>query len=209
MKKVFFFAIVQVFALLAMAQKQTFQGDLKVVDNTTGGAMINTSQKDVPLYLIDNSNETYAVELHNFSIDIAGSVMDIGNITIPELKVTEQEGVKILNSSPQGDECNILLSDGDDPAKSWLGSTLGNFQGEVTGSINGNNLQLSIPLVVKMGFMTLTLAIDFNGMLHDSAGIGNIRIEDTDTTSFTVHGIRAAKTYKGIVIHNGKKYVAK
>lgn len=209
MKKVFFFAIVQVFALLAMAQKQTFQGDLKVVDNTTGGAMINTSQKDVPLYLIDNSNETYAVELHNFSIDIAGSVTDIGNITIPELKVTDQEGVKILNSSPQGDECNILLSDGDDPAKSWLGSTLGNFQGEVTGSINGNNLQLSIPLIVKMGFMTLTLAIDFNGMLHDSAGIGNIRIEDTDTTSFTVNGIRAAKTYKGIVIHNGKKYVAK
>lgn len=209
MKKVFFFAIVQVFALLAMAQKQAFQGDLKVVDNTTGGAMINTSQKDVPLYLIENSNETYAVELHNFSIDIAGSVMDIGNITIPELKVTDQEGVKILNSSPQGDECNILLSDGDDPAKSWHGSALGNFQGEVTGSINGNNLQLSIPLVVKTGFMTLTLAIDFNGMLHDSAGIGNIRIEDTDTTSFTVNGIRAAKTYKGIVIHNGKKYVAK
>lgn len=202
MKKVLLFILMHACVMLAVAQTDVYSGKLTV----KGGLVINTTMNDVPLSLTKVSDDVYSLEIKNFSISLADSEFNVGNINIPELKVTANgEGFDLL-STPSGEENNILLSAGDDPNVDWLGPDLGGAQGTVTGKLSGENIELAIPLTVKIG-IRVTLDIKYYGV-KVSSGISTVTAEDdVNTPEYTPSGQRVTSSYRGIVIRNGKKYV--
>ena len=208
MKKTLLTLFVQLIAVCTMAQTDVYTGNL----NVKMGIMTLANMSDVPLEMTKKENGNYSVVLRNFSIELLGSVFNVGNITIPDITAKESDNSISLESKPQGTENNIILSDGDDPNVDWLGPALGGVQGEVVGTLNGENLEMDIPLNVIINGKEVSLKINYNGKRTSSSGIDSVILDSdssSDTVPYTLAGVPASSSYKGIVILNGKKIVRK
>lgn len=208
MKKTLLTLFVQLVAVCTMAQTDVYTGNL----NVKMGIMTLANMSDVPLEMTKKENGNYSVVLRNFSIELLGSVFNVGNITIPDITAKESANSISLESKPQGTENNIILSDGDDPNVDWLGPVLGGVQGEVVGTLNGENLEMDIPLNVNINGKEVSLKINYKGKRTSSSGIDSVILDSdssSDTVPYTLSGVPAFSSYKGIVILNGKKIVRK
>lgn len=208
MKKTLLTLFVQLVAVCAMAQTDVFTGNL----NVKMGIVPLANMSDVPLEMTKKENGNYSVVLRNFSIELLGSVFNVGNITIPDITAKESATSISLESKPQGTENNIILSAGDDPNVDWLGPVLGGVQGEVSGTLKGENLELDIPLNVVINGKEMPLKINYKGKKTSSSGIDSITNDSdsiSDSVPYTLSGVPTSSSYKGIVIFNGKKIVRK
>ena len=208
MKKTLLTLFVQLIAVCTMAQTDVYTGNL----NVKMGIMTLANMSDVPLEMTKKENGNYSVVLRNFSIELFSSVFNVGNITIPDIIAKESANSISLESKPQGTENNIILSDGDDPNVDWLGPVLGGVQGEVVGTLNGENLEMDIPLNVNINGKEVSLKINYKGKRTSSSGIDSVILDSdssSDTVPYTLSGVPASSSYKGIVILNGKKIVRK
>lgn len=208
MKKTLLTLFVQLIAVCAMAQTDVYTGNL----NVKMGIVPLAEMSDIPLEMTKKENGNYSVVLRNFSIELLGNVFNVGNISIPDITAKESANSISLESKPQGTENNIILSAGDDPEVDWLGPVLGGVQGEVSGTLKGENLELDIPLNVVINGKEMPLKINYKGKKTSSSGIDSIT-KDSDSLSDSVHytlsGVPTSSSYKGIVIINGKKLVRK
>ena len=208
MKKTLLTLFVQLIAVCTMAQTDVYTGNL----NVKMGIMTLANMSDVPLEMTKKENGNYSVVLRNFSIELLSSVFNVGNITIPDITAKESANSISLESKPQGTENNIILSDGDDPNVDWLGPALGGVQGEVVGTLNGENLEMDIPLNVNINGKEVSLKINYNGKRTSSSGIDTVILDSdssSDTVPYTLSGVPASSSYKGRVILNGKKILRK
>lgn len=208
MKKTLLTLFVQLIAVCAMAQTDVYTGDL----NVTMGFVPIANMSDVPLELSKKENGNYSVVLRNFSIELLGSVFDVGNISIPDITAKEAANAISLESKPQGTENNIILSSGDDPEVNWVGPALGGVQGEVTGTLKGENLEMEIPLNVVINGKEMPLKINYKGKRTSSSGMDSVSLDSnssSDSVPYTLSGVPTSSSYKGIVIINGKKLVRK
>ena len=208
MKKTLLTLFVQLIAVCAMAQTDVYTGNLKV----KMGIVPLAEMSDIPLEMTKKENGNYSVVLRNFSIELLGNVFNVGNISIPDITAKESANSISLESKPQGTENNIILSAGDDPEVDWLGPVLGGVQGEVSGTLKGENLELDIPLNVVINGKEMPLKINYKGKKTSSSGIDSITKDSdslSDSVPYTLSGVPTSSSYKGIVIINGKKLVRK
>lgn len=208
MKKTLLTLFVQLIAVCAMAQTDVYTGNL----NVKMGIVPLAEMSDIPLEMTKKENGNYSVVLRNFSIELLGNVFNVGNISIPDITAKESANSISLESKPQGTENNIILSAGDDPEVDWLGPVLGGVQGEVSGTLKGENLELDIPLNVVINGKEMPLKINYKGKKTSSSGIDSITKNSdslSDSVPYTLSGVPTSSSYKGIVIINGKKLVRK
>ncbi len=208
MKKTLLTLFVQLIAVCAMAQTDVYTGNL----NVKMGIVPLAEMSDIPLEMTKKENGNYSVVLRNFSIELLGNVFNVGNISIPDITAKESANSISLESKPQGTENNIILSAGDDPEVDWLGPVLGGVQGEVSGTLKGENLELDIPLNVVINGKEMPLKINYKGKKTSSSGIDSITKDSdslSDSVPYTLSGVPTSSSYKGIVIINGKKLVRK
>lgn len=208
MKKTLLTLFVQLIAVCAMAQTDVYTGNL----NVKMGIVPLAEMSDIPLEMTKKENGNYSVVLRNFSIELLGNVFNVGNISIPDITAKESANSISLESKPQGTENNIILSAGDDPEVDWLGPVLGGVQGEVSGTLKGENLELDIPLNVVINGKEMPLKINYMGKKTSSSGIDSITKDSdslSDSVPYTLSGVPTSSSYKGIVIINGKKLVRK
>lgn len=186
--------------------------NIAVAQNTkiyTGDIVIDAmgkkeSVKSVPLEYEDNGGTADRILIKNLKVSLLGSDFAVGNITVVDVQNSKGN----VKSSPKGKENNIVLTDGDDPTETWVGSALGGVQGEVTGTISGNKMSLKIPLKVSFGPLSVTLNINFEGTCTETA-IGNTMAESQNAVVYNLSGMSTDASVKGIVIKNGKKYLNK
>ena len=208
MKKTLLTLFVQLIAVCAMAQTDVYTGNL----NVKMGIVPLAEMSDIPLEMTKKENGNYSVVLRNFSIELLGNVFNVGNISIPDITAKESANSISLESKPQGTENNIILSAGDDPEVDWLGPVLGGVQGEDSGTLKGENLELDIPLNVVINGKEMPLKINYKGKKTSSSGIDSITKDSdslSDSVPYTLSGVPTSSSYKGIVIINGKKLVRK
>ena len=208
MKKTLLTLFVQLIAVCTMAQTDVYTGNL----NVKMGIVPLAEMSDIPLEMTKKENGNYSVVLRNFSIELLGNVFNVGNISIPDITAKESANSISLESKPQGTENNIILSAGDDPEVDWLGPVLGGVQGEVSGTLKGENLELDIPLNVVINGKEMPLKINYKGKKTSSSGIDSITKDSdslSDSVPYTLSGVPTSSSYKGIVIINGKKLVRK
>lgn len=208
MKKTLLTLFVQLIAVCAMAQTDVYTGNL----NVKMGIVPLAEMSDIPLEMTKKENGNYSVVLRNFSIELLGNVFNVGNISIPDITAKESANSISLESKPQGTENNIILSAGDDPEVDWLGPVLSGVQGEVSGTLKGENLELDIPLNVVINGKEMPLKINYKGKKTSSSGIDSITKDSdslSDSVPYTLSGVPTSSSYKGIVIINGKKLVRK
>lgn len=208
MKKTLLTLFVQLIAVCAMAQTDVYTGNL----NVKMGIVPLAEMSDIPLEMTKKENGNYSVVLRNFSIELLGNVFNVGNISIPDITAKESANSISLESKPQGTENNIILSAGDDPEVDWLGPVLGGVQGEVSGTLKGENLELDIPLNVVINGKEMPLKINYKGKKTSSSGIDSITKDSdslSDSVPYTLSGVPTSSSYKGIVIIKGKKLVRK
>lgn len=199
MKKISTLLLVLLAAVnIAVAQNtKIYTGDI-VIDALIAKETI----KAVPVEYENNGGTADRILIKNLKVSLMGSDFAVGNITVVDVQNSKGN----VKSSPKGKENNIVLTDGDDPTETWLGSALGGVQGEVTGTISGNKMSLKIPL--KVSNLPVTLNINFEGTCTETA-IGNVVTESQNTAVYNLSGMSTDASAKGIVIKNGKKYLNK
>lgn len=201
MKKISTLLLVLVAAVnIAVAQSvKVYTGD--IVIEVMG---MKETLKSVPVEYEDNGGAADRILIKNLKVSLLGSDFAVGNITVIDVQNSKGN----VKSSPKGKDNNIVLSDGDDPTETWVGSALGGVQGEVTGTISGNKMSLKIPLNVKIGPLPVTLNINFEGTCTETV-ISNTMTESQNAVVYNISGMSTDASAKGIVIKNGKKYLNK
>lgn len=167
MKKIFTLFLSTLCTLCICAQ--TFKGTLNI--NVMG---LNTDPKNANVEVIDNGDGTAKVYLPDFTFDMFGESMAVGNITVPVVNIAEAGGVKTLLS--EGED-NINLTPGSDPNIEYIASALPVLGGKIEGTIENNEIKLSISMVVtEMPVVaTFTSSKEYEGTLNI-----NIATMDTD-----------------------------
>lgn len=199
MKKISTLLLVLVAAVnIAVAQNtKVYIGDI-----TINALFVKETIKSVPVEYENNGGTADRILIKNLKLSLGEDALAVGNITVIDVQNSKGN----VKSSPKGKDNNIVLSDGDDPTETWLGSALGGVQGEVSGTISGNKLSLKIPL--KVATFPVTLNINFEGTCTETA-IGNVVTESQNTAVYNLSGMSTDASAKGIVIKNGKKYLNK
>lgn len=199
MKKISTLLLVLVAAVnIVMAQNtKVYIGDI-----TINALIVKETVKSVPVEYENNGGTADRILIKNLKLSLGEDALAVGNITVIDVQNSKGN----VKSSPKGKDNNIVLSDGDDPTETWLGSALGGVQGEVSGTISGNKLSLKIPL--KVATFPVTLNINFEGTSTETA-IGNTMTESQNTAVYNLSGMSTDASAKGIVIKNGKKYLNK
>lgn len=191
----------------------TYNGDLTAKGRGTIGSYVNGQQSDVKVYLTSNDDNTYNIELKNFSITMSGETYYIGNINVPNMTATfNEDGTTTLTSkAPSDGSNNIILSDGDDPADAtWLGSSLGGASGDVEAKCDGNKISLQIPVTVAIALVSIVVDVTYNGTTDDISGISAPTVSmKKSTVTYNAAGQQVSANAKGLIITNGRKHLNK
>ncbi len=159
------------------------------------------------LYLNTAADGTYSVSLDNFSISAGGDAIYVGNINVQDIEGTVNEDGSVTLSA----ETTVELTAGDDTSVTWVGPNLGeNGDGVVPVTLSGtlDDSDLSLSLSIVSGTMFGTIGVEFT--TDEESGIQSVSAATAkDGAAYTIGGVKAPASYKGIVIQNGRKVIAK
>lgn len=115
----------------------TYEGNLVVVVN---GA--NTEPQAANILLTEQSDGKYTFSLKNFVLSSADGDMPIGNIVLPNLTMTEENGVQTIETNQ-----TITITEGDDTDyEYWLGPGLEEVPVDLTATITDGTLVCTIDI---------------------------------------------------------------
>ncbi len=141
MKKTLLTFLFAVATVVAMAQTKTYTDNLlvKVGDNY--------ADPQVTTIFVEQNNEAYTLSLNNFILTMGEEVMNVGNIVVNNISVTEENGIKSFNTTQ-----SIMITPGNDEnvaADEWM-----EFEDEVTITLTGkmNAEKLYCNINIDMGF---------------------------------------------------------
>lgn len=149
-------------------------GDAKVYSNQLV-VIVNdeiSGPQDTNVSVIDNGNGTIDFLLKNFSLGAGDDAVDVGNINIKELAVTEgADGMKYFSY-----DGTLTIEPGDkEGVDFWLGTILGAIPVKLQGKLNDEKLYVAIDIVLEemgqnvkvlLGYANVytdTLAVSLNG----------------------------------------------
>ncbi len=157
------------------------------------------------IYLTTQVDGNYTLSLNNFSMTLGGDPIYVGNIVVSDIEGVLNEDGSITLSTEQ----NITITAGDDPeGVFWTGTILGEIPVAVTAVINGDKLSAEITIDMT-GSLGSSIYVVFGS--DESTGIHAVATGATqaDGASYTLQGVKAPAGYKGVVISNGRKVLAK
>lgn len=139
---------------------------LVIVNNEINGP------QDTNVSVIDNGNGTIDFLLKNFSLGAGDDAMDVGNINVKDLAVTEgADGMKYFSY-----DGTLTIEPGDkEGVDFWLGTILGAIPVKLQGKLNDEKLYVAIDIVLEgmgqnvkvlLGYANVytdTLAVSLNG----------------------------------------------
>ena len=196
MKKTLLTFLFAVATVVAMAQTKTYTDNLlvKVGEN-------NADPQVTTIFVEQNNDGTYTLSLNNFILTMGEEVMNVGNIVVNNISVTEEKGIKSFDTTQ-----SIMITPGNDEnvaADEWM-----EFEDEVTITLTGKmdaaklycniNIDMGFPVNVVFGDEKAVTNIDRVAAENDANVI-------YDLTGRKVNSIEAA----GIYIVNGKKVLVK
>ncbi len=197
MKK-FLLSLLALIALTANAETTTtYEGTLTV----KAMVIVTLYEGEDVIYVTAQDNGKYTLELKNFSFEMTGETLELGNIVVTDIDGTEGEDGSITLYTSQ----DITIQDGDDPTVDWSGPSLGEISVTINGTMTKETLSATITIPVGMD-----ITVTFEGKATDT-GIEAVRSDSSvqSGTSYTINGMKASEGYKGIVVKDGKKVLVK
>ncbi|MCD7714414.1 MAG: calycin-like domain-containing protein [Prevotella sp.] len=176
---------------------EEYTGTLKAVIGES------TITEEDNVYLTYNADGTYTFTLENFVLYAdENSPMGVGTINITGIEGTDVDGVIDLAFS---DSITIEDGDVDSPSGYWLGSLLGAVPVTLSGTMDDGIITLNLSIEAAIG----TITVNFTNA--EESGIQSVNAATTtkDGAAYTIGGVKAPASYKGIVIQNGRKVIAK
>ena len=144
MKKFLLTMAVALTAMFATAQTKTYTDELNVTINGTSSAPQQTT-----INVEADANGTYTLSLLNFVMVDGEDKIPVGNIVVPSIAVTENNGIKNFTTKQ-----TVPLTEGDsDIADFWLASMLKEITVDLNGKMTDGSLYctISIDLTETMG----------------------------------------------------------
>lgn len=169
--------------------EQTFTDKLSVrIDD--GEPVEQTSS----IQVVKHEDGKYTLSLKNFSLTLAGSEMNVGNIVINNVDATEENGTVSLKTSQ-----NIKIEDGDDPDVTWVGSYLGEVPVNLEATIKDNKLSAIINIKMAVSGTDMNIQVLFGSELI--AGIEKAVINNPGKRIgiYNLNGQRVNEQVKGQV----------
>ena len=217
MKRVSLFLVTFLFALCAWAVD--FNG-IMVINTHTGQGDGQLVKENVLVTVTRNTNGTYKVTLHDFSIIYNGTVYDIGTLEYDNLKGTKKsDGYTYVQGTKQLGVKDIQGYEDMIPAeyRQYL-SSLGNktFPVNFNGYFNTEMLvahidtEITLTTYIPDYDMTVTvfhllMYIDYMGeyvepqtLKGDVNGDGKVDVEDVNAVINIILELKSAKDYKGV-----------
>ena len=191
-------------ALLAVAQTKTYHDNLIIrVDEEV------TDPLPAEVSVEYNSDGTINFILKDFVLVLGGNRMPVGNIYVPQLKLTETESYK---SFVYDDD--ILITEGDnsvlEESEIWVGPFLGPIPLDVKGKMTDDKLYVSIDITLNTGITVQIIHVDFG---EDDFSTGLNKLTTDAKQPMAVYNLagqlvnkgNGQNLPKGIYIVNGKK----
>lgn len=150
-----------------------YEGTLRVV---LAAINLDITQPD-KVYIKDNGDGTCLFTLPNFSLDLDGQILELGDIVVENVAMTQQaDGTITYAGSVQGME----LAGGEIVADVEISGT----------ETSDGHLEMSIPVVWE----GLTIDVTFNGQSSKVAAVGGIITDFTESQPeyYNVQGVRVA-----------------
>ena len=195
MKKVLLSFFMAITTVVAMAQTTNYTDNLVV---TIDGE--SAEPQETTIVVEQNADGTYKLSLNNF---ILGGMMQVGNIVLDGITVTENNGIKSFETNQ-----NINITAGEGNEEDWLGPQLGAISVNLVGKMDAANLYCAIDID-----MSEMLGQIVNVVFGDEAkvtSIENIAAENGAKVIYDITGREVKEiTNAGIYIVNGKKVFVK
>lgn len=195
MKKIYSFLAMALISMVAMAQNMQLPGQLTVTING-----MQSQQSSNVFFNIHDDDVTADFSLPNFTLIDKSTEMAVGNISIPDITLTQDpKKEELLHFEFTG---NIQITAGDDPEKMWLGPMLGDVPMVLKGTFDENtglvvdidiNMQGSLGQTITVNFtsepntlaFTDKLVVDIDGMESEQTATVYIKVDDkTQTQTF-------------------------
>ncbi len=201
MKK-FLLSLLALVALAAHAETTTTYDGTLTVAADLGFFQTQLYSGESSLYVITQDDGKYTISLKNFSIEMYGVMLNLGNINVTDIDATEDDGTITLST-----EQMLTIEDGDDDSIEWIGKDeFGEINVALTATITDGTISATIAIPVGMDII-----VTFEGTAAEEDGIQSITTTSTAVNAqpYTLSGTKATANTKGIIIQDGMKVIKK
>lgn len=194
MKKLYFLTVCLLTAFAAMAQTaETIEGTLNI--EMMGSNLAENQAATVKL--IATGDNTCTFLLPDFKLDLGGGPASLGDIEVPNVKVTEADNVKTYNGGYEG----LKLAEGTIDADVNLNGTV---------DANGDaNMDIDVIWdATELNLGMVPIKVTFKGKVV--AGVADIIVdENAPVEYYDLRGVRVANPENGLYIRRQGNKVTK
>lgn len=151
MKKIFTLFALAMATLTASATD--YSDNLKV---TLGGI---TSEQPATISVEELSDGNYTLTLKDFSLNIGGQSLDVGNIVISGAKAVQKDGIKGFALAQA-----VNIAAGSDNSKSWIGPSLGEVPLKLSAEFTSDKLFT----VIKIAMNGMSIDVQFGNRFSEA-----------------------------------------
>lgn len=151
MKKIFTLFALAMATLTASATD--YSDNLKV---TLGGI---TSEQPATISVEELSDGNYTLTLKDFSLNIGGQSLDVGNIVISGAKAVQKDGIKGFALAQA-----VNIAAGSDNSKSWIGPNLGEVPLKLSAEFTNDKLFT----VIKIAMNDMSIDVQFGNRFSEA-----------------------------------------
>lgn len=151
MKKIFTLFALAMATLTASATD--YSDNLKV---TLGGI---TSEQPATISVEELSDGNYTLTLKDFSLNIGGQSLDVGNIVISGAKAVQKDGIKGFALAQA-----VNIAAGSDNSKSWIGPSLGEVPLKLSAEFTNDKLFT----VIKIAMNGMSIDVQFGNRFSEA-----------------------------------------
>lgn len=179
-------------SLFAVAQTNSYT-DVLVV--SIDGSVVDTQTSTIQV--IATANGTYELSLRNFILKNPTDPTPVGNISLSNITVTEQDGIKNFTTDQY-----ITITDGDEDME-WRGPDYGEIHVRLTGKMTLHKLYCTIDMILNKQSVNIVFGKKNLTGIEDMTDESEELKVIYDLTGRRIDTITSA----GIYIVNGKKVV--
>lgn len=149
----------KIFTLFALAMATLTVSATDYSDNlkvTLGGI---TSEQPATISVEELSDGNYTLTLKDFSLNIGGQSLDVGNIVISGAKAVQKDGIKGFALAQ-----TVNIAAGSDNSKSWIGPSLGEVPLKLSAEFTSDKLFT----VIKIAMNGMSIDVQFGNRFSEA-----------------------------------------